>query len=272
MTSADIILNRLNSFKKDKSKNVFNTRNVRDLVITELTDEIWLVTACDSDGGIGPKPLDTFSSTAYDLGRLGMRVPLMEILASGAEPFLTADLLMVEMEPTGKEIIRGIKDELADAEVSPNTAVTGSTEDNVRTVQTGMGVVIMGFVHKNDFNPGKSREGDIIAAMGIPKSAPEYKIVYNDPEIADPQTIRRLIETGLVHDILPVGSKGIQHEISELAATAGLVYKLNKKTDVSITKSGGPSTCCLVSLEEENLPVLREKIRKPISVLGKLRK
>jgi hypothetical protein len=271
MNSTDLLSQKLEEFRADKTSNPFAIRNVRDLVITELTNTVWMVTACDSDGGIGPKPLDTFHTSAYELGRFGMRVPLMEIIASGAEPFITADLLTVEMDPTGKEIIRGIRDELDDAGVNGNTAVTGSTEDNVKTVQTGMGVVIMGLVHKNDFRPGKSLPGDIVAAVGIPKSAPEYKVEYNDTEIANPATVRELLALEFIHEILPVGSKGIQHESAELAKVSGLSFSYNKNPDISINKSGGPSACCLVSLSADNFNNLKDKIKKPVFLIGELR-
>jgi len=271
MNTTDLLSQKLEQFRTDKTSNPFAIRNIRDLVITELTDEIWMITACDSDGGIGPKPLDTFHTSAYDLGRFGMRVPLMEILASGAEPILTADLLTVEMEPTGKEIIRGVMDELHEAGVNPNTAVTGSTEDNVKTVQTGMGVVITGFIHRNNFRPGKSLAGDVVAVIGIPKSAPEYKVECNDPEITSPSTVRELLALEFIHEILPVGSKGIKHESGELAKTAGLLFSYNQNPDISITKSGGPSTCCLVSLSPDNYNKLKEEITKPVSLIGELR-
>lgn len=266
----EIILERYRQLKNQNFSEGFNVRQVRDLVVTEFTDDFWMVSACDSDGGIGPKEMDTIYSTGYELGRLGARVPIMEILASGAVPVLALDLLAVEMEPTGKEIIRGVKDESILAGMSDRIIVSGSTEDNVKTVQTGMGVVIIGLVQKKDFRPGNSGMGDVVVCIGSPKSAPEFKVKYSDPEIADPQTIRELSKLNFIHDILPVGSKGIKHEFAELAKSAGLVPVYNENNKVDVSKSGGPSTCCLISLPGEMITILKERINKPIFEIGKL--
>ncbi|MEW6508051.1 MAG: AIR synthase related protein [Bacteroidota bacterium] len=240
-------------------------------MVTKLTDDLWIVVSSDSDGGIGPKKNDTVFSPPYDLGRLGARVPLMEMIASGSIPIMVVDVLAVEMEPTGKEIIKGVKDEAEEAGMNSNAVVTGSTEDNVETVQTGMGVVIIGLVEKNDFRPGKSAKGDIVVSIGIPKSAPEYKVVYNDPVIANTKTVRQLNQLSFVHDILPVGSKGIKHEFYEIGKSAGLRPYYFDVVEIDVTKSGGPSTCCLVSLNKKDLKNLASKIDKPITIIGELR-
>ncbi|MCX6168522.1 MAG: hypothetical protein NTX65_04220 [Ignavibacteriales bacterium] len=267
----EIILNKYIQLKGKKAGDGFEVRQVRDLVITEFTDDFWMIVACDSDGGIGPKKLDTVYSSGYDLGRLGARVPIMEILASGAVPILVVDVLSVEMEPTGKEIIRGVKDEAIDAGMNSNIIITGSTEDNVATIQTGMGVVIIGLIQKKDFRPGNSIAGDSVVCIGIPKSAPEFKVVFSDSEIADPRTINELGKLDFIHDILPVGSKGISHEFAELAKSANLFPNYNQNLNVDVSKSGGPSTCCLVSLPKNMIDVLREKIEKPMFTIGELR-
>ncbi len=268
----EFILQKYFALKEGNELTAFKARRVRDLLITELTEELWLVIACDSAGGIGPKKLDTYFSSGYELGRLVVRVPIMEILACGSVPVVVVDTLAVEMEPTGKEIIRGVKDEVNDAGIKENLAVTGSTEDNVQTVQTGIGVVAIGLVNKKDFKPGRSVKGDVVACVGIPKSAPEYKVTYSDHEIADPQTIRELNKFEFVHDILPVGSKGIKHEFLALAKSAGLRAEYFKNLKVDINKSGGPSTCCIASLPEEKIETLRQKIYQPVSLIGELRK
>jgi hypothetical protein len=267
----EILLKKYLALKDGNAQGAFKIRQVRDLLITELTEEIWLVTASDSAGGIGPKSHDSFFTTGYELGRMVIRVPIMEVLASGAVPITVIDALAVEMDPTGREIIHGVKDESADAGINPDLAVTGSTEDNVITVQTGVGAVVIGFVHKKDFRPGKSSDGDIVICVGIPKSAPEYKVAYSDPEITTPQTVRELSKLDFVHDILPVGSKGVRHEFQELANSAQLEGSYYNDILIDINKSGGPSTCCLVSLQHDKFGMLAQKIKKPNFLLGELR-
>jgi len=235
---SDLLLEKYRILRKKNEPNIFATRNVRDLTVCELTDDLWLIIACDSDGGIGPKKNDTVYSPAYDVGRFGARVPLMELLASGAVPFIVVDTLCVEMNPTGKDIIQGVRDEAVYGGLTGNSIITGSTEDNVTTHQTGIGVTVIGVVHKNDFKPGSSKVKDAVVCIGIPKSAPEFKLTLNDNDIADSKLIKQLSTIDYIHDILPVGSKGIVHEFHELAASSGLVNHYSKNLSVDITKSG----------------------------------
>ena len=268
----DILLEKYKALKEQNNSEAFKTRSVRDLLVTELTENFWMIITCDSDGGIGPKKHDTIFSPAYDLGRLAARVPIMEMLSSGALPVLVVDTLCVEMEPIGKEIIRGVRDEVSEAGLNGDFVVTGSTEDNVVTYQTGVGVTAIGFVEKKDFKPGRSLKDDIVICVGVPKSAPEYKVHYADNGIANPRLIKQLNSFEFIHDILPVGSKGISHEFSELAKSAGLTPFYYDGITLDVTKSGGPSTCCIISLPKNKLNLLKDKIDKPVTVIGELRK
>lgn len=268
----DLLLEKYKVLKEQNNCEAFKTRSVRDLLVTELTENFWMITTCDSDGGIGPKKLDAVFSPAYDLGRLAARVPIMEMLSSGALPILVVDTLCVEMDPVGKEIIRGVRDEVSDAGLNRDLVVTGSTEDNVVTYQTGVGIVVVGFVEKEDFKPGRSLENDLVICIGVPKSAPEYKVHYADNGIANTKLIKQLNSFEFIHDILPIGSKGISHEFSELAKSANLSPFYYEGITLDITKSGGPSTCCLVSLQKNKLDLIKDKIDKPITLIGELRK
>jgi len=268
----DLLLEKYKTLKGQNNSEAFKTRSVRDLLVTELTENFWMIITCDSDGGIGPKKHDTIFSQSYDLGRLAARVPIMEMLASGALPVLVVDTLCVEMDPVGKEIIRGVRDEVSEAGLNGDLVVTGSTEDNVITYQTGIGVVAVGFVEKKDFRPGRSLKDDLVVCLGVPKSAPEYKVHYADSEIANTKLIKQLNLFEFIHDILPVGSKGISHEFRELAKSAGLSPFYYDGITLDVTKSGGPSTCCIISLPKNKLDLLKSKINKPVTVIGELRK
>src|SRR5215831_7603583 len=151
-------------------------RQVRDLSLLNLAPGVLLVIACDSIGGIGPKPHDTVATSGYELGRLAARVPLEELLACGATPLLLIDTLNVEREPTGAAIIAGVCDEMRDAGMDPANALNGSTEDNVPTVATGVGIVVLGLAAEDRFRPGQAQAGDTVLCVGVPKSAPRFHI------------------------------------------------------------------------------------------------
>ncbi|MEJ2635360.1 MAG: AIR synthase related protein [Calditrichia bacterium] len=259
-----------NQFKNNKNSPAFKVRPVRDLLITELDNNLMLVVASDSDGGIGPKPSDNVRISGYELGRLAVRVPMLEMLASGALPLFIVDVLAVEMEPTGRDIIRGVREEVAEAGLDGSAVVTGSTEDNIPTIQTGMGVVAIGLVSKNDFRPGSSLPGDTVICVGIPKSGMTDKIHYADPEIADLKAVKTVRSIEGIHDILPVGSKGIGYELDQLAQSAGLSSRIEDPPAVDLKKSAGPSTCFLVSLPAEKIDLVRQAIQQPVKNIGSL--
>ncbi len=255
----------------------------RDLTLVRLAGPYYLVIACDSDGGIGPKPHDTVKVPGYLVGRFAARVPLMEMLASGARPLVLADALSVELEPTGKEIIEGVRFEAGLAGIEGEGAVTGSTEDNVPTVATGIGVTAIGLAEEHQLRAGTAAPDDIIAAVGVPKSAPQDAIMVDDPEIADVPTVMKLAEMAMVHDILPVGSKGIGYEAHQMAASAGLGVVLTADPGLNTRKSAGPATCVLVSVAaaagkdgdsarqaRHALDEIRRAVGKPVALVGRL--
>jgi len=242
----------------------------RDLTLVRLAGTFYLVIACDSDGGIGPKPNDTVPAPPLLLGRFAARVPLMEIVASGARPLVLVDTLSVEMEPTGRQIIEGVKVEAHLAGMVGENVVTGSTEDNVPTTATGIGVTVIGIAEERRLRQGKSKPGDVIACVGIPKSAPHDTVTIDDPEIADIPTAISISQMPHVRDILPVGSKGIHYEASQMAESAHLEFKLSSECKLDTAKSAGPSTCILASLPEGSLSEFRDAMDKPVSVVGRL--
>jgi hypothetical protein len=265
------LIGRWSLAKSDPRTVLVNARQVRDLTLLTIAGGVHLVVAVDSDGGIGPKPDDVVSVSGYICGRFGTRVPLMEVLACGGIPVAAFDALAVEMEPLGREIIRGVRDELCAAGFPESFPLSGSTEDNIPTRQTGMGVMILGLVTDEDFRPGTSRRGDEVVCVGLPKSGPHDQVRFDDPTLADPARIRAFSLHEGVHDILPVGSKGIRHEAEEMARTAGLVFVPSREPNVDMAKSAGPSTCFVASIAA-GVPVpdsLRHGI--PVHSIGELR-
>ncbi len=265
MITTETIYNTFKEIKQD----VF-IKKIRDLTLIRISDQHYMVIAVDSDGGIGPMEGDTVKIPAYISGRFAIRVPLLEILSSGATPVCAFDMLTMPMNEIGKEILRGVKEELFAAGLGEDFPVSGSTEDNVPTNMTGIGTTIVGMVHKNDLRPGSSMAGDIIACVGIPKSGPDDVISLDDPEIISQESMQTLCKMPGIHDMLPVGSHGIAYEAKEMAETSDLLLIPNKKLNINVDKSAGPSTCVLISCSESVFKNLIEKITTPIVKIGKL--
>lgn len=217
----------------------------RDLLLLDIPGR--LVIACDVIGGIGDKPNDSVPTDPRTCANFCFRVPMLELLCSGARPVAVIDTLCVERYPTGQIMIEEITRLSAEAGV-PAGAISGSTEDNVPTTATGLGVTILGVV---EGSLPKAQPGDVVICVGEPKSAPADSLYIGHPAMVTIDEVSRLLATGLVHDALPVGSRGIAHEFTELAATSATT-RVDAACTLDVEASGGPSTCILLACAPED--------------------
>jgi len=240
----------------------------RDVTVFNLSDDQFLVVGCDSSGGIGPKPLDRVKVSAYVVGRFIARVSLMEVLAVGAWPICLTDTLGVEPDPTGREILEGIKGEVKAAGLDDSLIITGSMEKNVQTEQTGIGVTVIGLAAKNNLKIGTSHPGDVVVAVGVPSVRNEVLPAEEQGKIADLQDLIKLTHCGFVHEVIPVGSEGILREAEILARDSGLKFSPKEDAEVDLRKSAGPSTVILASIPKREIDQLSGLLDKPQNVVG----
>ena len=241
-------------------------RKFRDLSFIPINHEETLVIACDSCGGIGNKENDVVKVSPDLVGYFTAHVALSEVLAIGARPISLINTLAVEMEDTGKEILKGINKALSYLDLGDEITINGSTEENIPVCQTAMGVTVIGVVNKKWCMP-KTHKGTLAVVVGIPKVGQEVLQDYGK-ETMSLLTLKKLLQNNKVQEILPVGSKGILHELKELAQSNGLSYVLKDNTQVDLLKSGGPSTCVIISIWEHDLPQLKKEISIPVNVIG----
>ncbi len=249
---------------------LFPIKTNRDVLIFGSENGKVLVVSCDSAGGIGPKPLDKIKVDGYTLGKFTARTALMEVLAVGAKPLCIVDTLSVELEPTGKEILQGIRDEAEKAGLDPKLAMTGSTEKNVAVEQTGIGVTVIGMCKKAELRIGVSSPTDLVVALGVPSVGEEVVPAEKDGKIAETADVQKLRSLEFVHDVVPVGSLGIAREIKTLAESSKLKFKMMRQLEVDMEKSAGPATVVLASLPKQNLADLKGFTSKPINVVAHL--
>ena len=242
-------------------------QRIRDLLILDGT----LVIASDSVGGIGRKPADTVPASAQTVAHFALRVPLLEVICSGAQPIAVINDLCVELEPTGRRMIKEILRLAGEAGISPD-AVTGSTEDNVVTRATGVGVTVLGRSPAGGLLSGRARAGDFVVCAGLPLSAPHDDVRIGHPSQVSVAAVLAAIASGLVHDALPVGSKGIAWEVGQLADSAGLGYGWLDPGEVSLTASGGPASCVLLSCDLSSVAALTRLLGRgtPVRALARL--
>ena len=242
----------------------------RDVSIMKIPTGHAIVVGSTSSGAVGPKAMDKVKVEGRVLGKFLARVALMDVTATGAFPLLLSATLGVENEPTGHEIIEGIRKEATFLGLEPNQVVMENTEDNFETVQTGAGLTVVGFANEEELRLGKTRPGDIVVAVGKPKVGDEVIPAEARGEIADLKNVMQLSQKKYVHDIVPVGTFGIAYEARMMAYAVGRQLKIAENPKIDLEKSAGPATVVLVTVDSEKLEDLTLLLRKPITIVGEI--
>ena len=227
-----------------------------------------MVIACDSCGGIGLKSGDSFKCPPLQVGKYTAKVALFEVLCSGADVVSITNAVCNEMNPTGEEIIKGIKEELKLLKID-NVTLTGSTEENMITNSTAVGITVIGIAENEKLKVNNVNCDCKLISIGIPKVGNEIKL-DNDKEIASYEDLNILLNIEGVLEIVPVGSKGIMYECEQLAINNNLNLEVNKDITVDLYKSAGPGTVLIAAIKNNYLEEI-EKM-KNLTFIGKLLK
>jgi hypothetical protein len=245
-------------------------KTARDVRLFRADRERILIVSCDSSGGIGPKRFDKVKVNGRTVGRFAARVALMEALSVGARPICIVNTLAVEPEPTGREIVRGIRAEVRRAQLDRRLVIAGSTEKNVLVSQTGVGITVVGIATARLLRIGRSELGDAVVAIGKPSVREEVILGEKEHKIADTRDVVRLLDLPFTHDIIPVGSQGILHEAQTIAQDSGLRFRLKPRVGVDVRKSAGPATVLLCTCRHPDTKALLRSIKKPAYLIGTL--
>lgn len=229
-----------------------------------------LVVACDSVGGIGPKSLDRIRVSGEVVGRFTARVVLMEVLSLGAQPFLIVSTLPVEPYPSAARILKGIRSELRRARVMENVPIMCSTEKNIPVRQTGLGLTVLASTSRRELRIGRSKPGDVIVAIGLPHVGSEVIRGEKKGRIVDLEDLLALLNSPTIHEIIPVGSRGILKEAKVVAKDSGLNLRLITSEAINLTKSAGPATVLLCSVCTSDHKDLSLLTNKPLTRIGAL--
>jgi hypothetical protein len=241
-----------------------------DVSILKVPTGHAIVTGSTSSGAVGPKNMDKVKVDGRVLGKFLARVALMDVSATGAFPLLLSAALSVEKEPSGNEILEGIRREARSIGLDPNQVLMENTEDNFETVQTGAALTVVGFANEDDLRLGKTSPGDLIVAIGKPKVGKEVISAEARGEIADLKNVIQLSQRKYVHDIAAVGSFGIAGEAKMMAYGVGRQLRLSEVQGLDLEKSAGPATVILATIDKERLEDLTSLIPKPINVVGEI--
>ena len=241
-----------------------------DVSIMKLPTGHSIIVGSSSSGGVGSKPMDNLKISGRILGKFLARVALMDVAATGAFPISVSVTLGVEKEPTGNEIIEGIRKEIRELGLEPNQIMKENTEENFETLQTGAGITVVGLANEDELRLGKTAPGDLVVAIGKPKLGDEVIPAEARDEIANFKDITSLTRKWFVHDIVPAGSFGIIHEAQILAYSIGRQLKIQEHAELDLNKSAGPATVVLATIDREKFEELTYFIKKPINIVGEI--
>ncbi|WP_203332142.1 alpha-ribazole-5-phosphate synthase [Planococcus beigongshangi] len=214
----------------------------------ELQLDGWIITT-DNSAGIGEKPLDAVKAPAFITAKFAARVALLEQWAAGSEPQAVLLQNFSGASQWGR-YIAGIEElfEEAGLDLIP---ITGSSETNMETLQSGIAVTMLG---KRVRDIGYS---DLQwFAYGMPLAGDE--VLKNIDQIADLKKIHGAVQQKMISRLWPVGSKGIAAEVELMMGKA-----VSVTADLDLVASGGPAASVLIGIREEKVEAAKEYLGEP---------
>ncbi len=213
----------------------------RDISFYPISRRRLLVFARDAAGGIGAKPDDFEQASPASVGYFCTRVVLFEVLTVNAVPCSISCTLSVEREPTARCLLDGINQQLNEENLINSIALTISSENNFPTLQTSLGVTAAGLASRRGFSRERIGEGDQVVQLGECLVGSDARMDH--PGMVDLRTVRSLMRDRLVHEVIPIGSGGVEGETAQLAARGVTVVM---EHGPELRRSGGPATAALV--------------------------
>ncbi|MGQ9473312.1 MAG: hypothetical protein ACUVRN_04610 [Candidatus Caldatribacteriaceae bacterium] len=193
--------------------------------------------ACDSLGSIGPKEGDRVKVPLWVSSRFTARVALAELFSVGADPVAAVVTLSMEPYPFLEEVKEGIREELK-VIGKGEIPILCSSEKNVRSFQTGLGITMVG---KRVATLPLPTFPLFLYALGIPSCGEE--VLLREKYIADLNDLLWL--RTITPFILPVGSQGIIWEALTFLRDVSAKLCLESSLPYSIFQSCGPATVFL---------------------------
>lgn len=204
----------------------------------ELLIDGYVITS-DNSAAIGEKPQDAVYAPDAVTAKFAARVALLEQWAAGSEP---QALLLHNFSGADQweAYMAGIAELFAEAQ-TPLPPVSGSTETNMGTLQSGIAVTMIGKQHRK-LAPAESLQWFV---YGVPLVGED--VLAKIDQIADLAAIKKAFESRLIERIWPVGSRGIAHEVELLMGNSRKF-----SSALNVDSSAGPATCVLIGVLPAN--------------------
>ncbi|AEV19845.1 hypothetical protein GTCCBUS3UF5_25420 [Geobacillus thermoleovorans CCB_US3_UF5] len=218
---------------------------MRDVLFLPFADGMELAVAADGSAAVGDKPGDVVSVSVDVVAYFSARVALMELLSVGAEARVVV-LQNFIADDRWEALCCGIRRTCR--ELGIDLPITGSTESNFPTVQSALGVTAIGTVANERKRIGITPEEAKFAVIGRPLVG---SAVLSHPEWVAPLPLfAALLRTPYIYELIPIGSKGIYYEWTQLLAANGRQGRACA-CPLPLFSSGGPATSVLVSYDPD---------------------
>lgn len=234
----------------------------RDVEFIKFDEYRYLAIACDSCGAIGLKENDIVDVPYSITGKYTARVCLMEILSIGAKPISITATICNELNPTGEEILTGVKDEIS--KLGFNIPITISTEKNMKTSMTALGITAIGIVDKDSIMVDNIYANSYIYSIGIPCIGNE--VLENQDFLCNIEILKKVLKLQSIKEIIPVGSSGIKGELEKLCRYQDIEIQYENDIKIDIYKSAGPCTV-MIAISKNKID---NKLSVPINIIGKI--
>jgi hypothetical protein len=225
---------------------------MRDVLFLPLHENEELVIATDGSAAIGLKEADIVRVPYETVAYFAARVALMEVMCVGATPMAVVLQNFVHDE-AWKALCAGIRNALAELDLT--LPIVGSTESNFPTLQSAVGVTVIGTVNKAQKRVGKTPAKAKFAVIGEPLVGDE--VIKHRDRVLPLSLFRQLLHRTEIYELVPVGSKGIWYELQ------GLLHDNNLEASpcscaLPLHASSGPATSVLISFD----PIGEQSIRQ----------
>ncbi|KAA9017090.1 ATP-binding protein [Niallia endozanthoxylica] len=226
---------------------------IRDIMVIPMSERDSLVIASDNSGGIGLKENDLVH-TPYDVvSYFSLRVAAMECMAAGGEPF-SVIIHNFCGDESWQAMVNGVERGLDELGMKSLVQISGSTESNFPLLQSGFGTIVIGKRNREFTEKQVSFTKMKFAVIGSPLVGEE--VLKKSHEVVPLSLFKELNGlNGVI--LLPVGSKGILHELKVMADNDELALN-SVGCELDVLKTSGPSTCILIAFPAVLEPVVKE--------------
>lgn len=199
-----------------------------------------LVLTSDNSAAIGQKEQDVVSVADEVTSYYSTRVVLLEQLAAQALPEEIV-LLNFSGAEAWHRYVAGIEKVFAEVNL-PIPTISGSTETNMPTLQSGFGITMLGRIQR----PQPDLAGLSWFTYGRPLVG--NQLLENMEQVADLSLIYQLLSEHKITQVIPVGSKGVSYELEQIIEVNGSYLQ---QLPFDFDASAGPSTVVLLGVTEK---------------------